>query len=109
MIVGEDYRAVLSRYFEDLPPFLGGNCSCSKCSNEAETVGKMTSIDFRDHRLNGSSSDFERCVGSSLDTNQEHVKIVVAGSLLVWLCVVFILAVYYHQLVFPQLYYRTGS
>ncbi|KAI7751227.1 hypothetical protein M8C21_021296 [Ambrosia artemisiifolia] len=109
MIVGEDYQAVLSRYFKDSPPFLGGNCSCSKCEKEAATVGKKTSIDVRDHRLKGSSSDSELCVGSSLDTNHEHIKIGVARGLLLWVCVIFMLAVYYHQLVFPQLYYITGS
>ncbi|MFS8019830.1 putative CRAL-TRIO lipid binding domain-containing protein [Helianthus anomalus] len=28
MIVREDYQEVLSKYFEELPPFLCGNCTC---------------------------------------------------------------------------------
>ncbi|XP_031268219.1 uncharacterized protein LOC116126678 isoform X2 [Pistacia vera] len=32
-IEGEMYRKVLSEYFETLPSYLGGNCSCMKCSS----------------------------------------------------------------------------
>ncbi|GMH13350.1 hypothetical protein Nepgr_015191 [Nepenthes gracilis] len=32
-IEGENYKEVLSGYLQMLPTFLGGNCSCPKCSN----------------------------------------------------------------------------
>ncbi|KAK1409482.1 hypothetical protein QVD17_36008 [Tagetes erecta] len=105
MIVGEDYQDVLSRYFEKLPPFLGGNCSCPKCANEMGTVGEKTHIDLRDNHQNGTSSGSELYVSSSLDTNRDHVKIAAVGGLMVWVCIVFILAVCYHH----HLYNRSGS
>ncbi|KAI3793354.1 hypothetical protein L1987_35971 [Smallanthus sonchifolius] len=108
MIVGEDYQEVLSRYFEELPPFLGGKCSCSKCSNEVATVGEKMRADLRDHHRVG-TSDSEIYVGSSLDTNRDHVKIAAVGRLLLWLCVIFILAVCYHHPMLPHLFNRSGS
>ncbi|XP_076903602.1 uncharacterized protein LOC143558707 [Bidens hawaiensis] len=105
MIVGDDYREVLARYLEQLPPFLGGNCSCPKCANVVATIGEKTRVDL--HR-NGASSDTELYVGSSLDTNREHTKTVM-GGLLIWVCVVFILAVCYHHSMLPHLYNRSGS
>lgn len=106
MIVGEDYQDVLSRYFEELPPFLGGKCCCRKCANEVETIGRRTGID---HHLNSTSSDPEIYVGTSLDINREHIKVVAVGGLVLWVCVVFVLAVYYHKLMFTGLYNRNGS
>lgn len=94
-IVGEDYQEVLFRYFEEIPPFLGGKCCCSKCSNEVETVVERTNI-----------ASSEVYVGSSLDINCDHVKIAAVAALLLWVCGVFILAAYYHQLMFPN---TTGS
>lgn len=100
MIVGEDYQAVLSRYFDELPPFLGGKCCCPKCANEVETIV--------DHQPNGTSSGSEVYAGTSLDSNRGHTKIVTVGALLLWVFV-FILAVYYHKLMLPQLYNRNAS
>ncbi|KAF5770870.1 putative CRAL-TRIO lipid binding domain-containing protein [Helianthus annuus] len=106
MIVGEDYQEVLSKYFEELPPFLGGNCTCPKCANEATTVGETN---LKDHHGHGASSNTELYVGSSLDTSREHAKIAAVGGLLLWVCVVFILAVCYHRSTLPHLYNKSGS
>ncbi|KAK9061199.1 hypothetical protein SSX86_018379 [Deinandra increscens subsp. villosa] len=109
VIVGEDYPEVLSRYFEELPPFLGGNCSCPKCAYKVATVGEKTRFDLIDHHQNDTSSDSGVYVGSILDANREHVKIAAMGGLLLWVCVIFVLAVCYHHAMLPHLYNKSGS
>ncbi|KAI3520007.1 hypothetical protein L1887_09228 [Cichorium endivia] len=104
-IVGEDYQEVLSRYFEELPPFLGGRCSCSKCSNEVTTVEERTRINHGD----GAFSNSELCDGSRLDRDWAFIKTAIVGAFLLWICLLYILAVYNEQIMVPLLYNRNGS
>ncbi|KAD7480084.1 hypothetical protein R6Q59_008881 [Mikania micrantha] len=108
IVVGDNYQEVLSRYFEELPPFLGGKCCCPKCANKVETVGENTRFDLRDHHQNSTSYDSEHYIGSILDTNRKRVKIAALGGLLLWICV-FILAICYHHPVLPHLYNKIPS
>lgn len=88
-IVGEDYQEVLSRYFEVLPPFLGGKCSCSKCVNEVETVEERR-IDNGDRHLNSIFSDSGVCDGSRLDRDWAFTRAIIVGAVLLWLCLLYI-------------------
>ncbi|GJW33328.1 phosphatidylinositol/phosphatidylcholine transfer protein SFH11-like protein [Tanacetum coccineum] len=124
-IVGQDYLEVLSKYFDEFPPFLGGNCGCPKCVNVVETVGQKKTMELGEHHVNGTSSGSELVAassgselvavssgseldaGTSIDISRQPVRITAVGALLLWVCVVFILGVYYHM--FPQLYSRSGS
>ncbi|XP_047316220.1 phosphatidylinositol/phosphatidylcholine transfer protein SFH4-like [Impatiens glandulifera] len=36
-IIGENYQEVLSEYLQTLPSFLGGTCSCIRCSDSTDT------------------------------------------------------------------------
>ena len=116
MIVGDDYLEVLSKYFDEFPPFLGGKCGCPKCVNVVETVGEKKMVDLGERHVNGTSSGSELDAtssgselnaGTSVDISRQPVKITAVGALLLWVCVVFILGVCYHML--PQLYSRSGS
>ncbi|XP_071708037.1 uncharacterized protein [Rutidosis leptorrhynchoides] len=101
MILGDNYQEVLSRYFEELPDFLGGKCSCPRCTNDVATVGERAIIDITNHRIDNTSSNTELYAGpSSLNINGEYVKVAGVGALLLWVCIVFFLAVYYHRFTF---------
>lgn len=108
MILGDDYKEVLSKYFEELPDFLGGKCSCPKCANGVATVGERI-IDLSDRHLNNTSSNSELYAVTSLSISREYIKIAGVGALLLWVCIVFILGAYYHQFMISQLYNRSGS
>lgn len=90
-IVGEDLQEVLSRHFEDLPPFLGGKCCCSKCASEVQTVEERTRIGGEDRHLKLTLSDSELCYGSRLDKDCKFLVSAMLGSFLLWLCLVYII------------------
>ncbi|PHU18522.1 hypothetical protein BC332_14217 [Capsicum chinense] len=39
-IIGRNHLEFLSNHLDSIPPFLGGNCSCSKCSELSNAEGK---------------------------------------------------------------------
>nr|GEY41795.1 phosphatidylinositol/phosphatidylcholine transfer protein SFH12-like [Tanacetum cinerariifolium] len=102
MIVGEDYLEVLSKYFDEFPPFLGGKCGCPKCVNVVETVGQKKTMELGEHRVNGASSGSELVAassgsellaassgseldaGTSVDISRQPVRITAVVALLLW-------------------------
>ncbi|XP_049355046.1 phosphatidylinositol/phosphatidylcholine transfer protein SFH12-like [Solanum verrucosum] len=39
-IIGRNHLEFLSNHLDSIPPFLGGNCSCSKCSDQTNAEGE---------------------------------------------------------------------
>ncbi|GAB4836601.1 hypothetical protein Ancab_001513 [Ancistrocladus abbreviatus] len=109
-IEGDDYRRVLSEYLEALPSFLGGDCSCPKCSGMTCSCPKCSGMTCsqnpsKEANLVGPSSgstDAENTSSppSTFQTDDlDHVKCVrtlkaaIVGIITLLLCMAFILGV----------------
>ncbi|XP_021771085.1 uncharacterized protein LOC110735200 isoform X2 [Chenopodium quinoa] len=105
-ILGEDYQKVLSEYLQALPSFLGGDCSCPRCSDsigkESNAVGPV--IEYEAENVSSHpayrADDFEsiKC--------DKVLKSIIIGLLLLLLYIV--LTVRFHSLEGINLYKRVG-
>lgn len=58
-IEGQDYLKVLSEFFQSVPAFLGGNCTCPKC--EILLAGKTRNQTMEETREQETSDDMLHC------------------------------------------------
>lgn len=111
-VVGGDHQEVLSKYFEALPPFLGGNCSCSKCSESSfegineEIMKNSERVDFTDDST-VPLPDCDHPAETSVEITRELVRTAIIGAVILWIILAFILGMYYPQML-HQLYSRCG-
>ncbi|KAF8395102.1 hypothetical protein HHK36_019043 [Tetracentron sinense] len=101
-IEGEMYQKVLSEYIQILPSFLGGKCTCTKCStlaiNDIQHRRKGTkkmepSADFTDDDDLISSNPTYLAV--HMNENCDHIlRSAIVGVLMVWLFIALIAGMY---------------
>lgn len=124
-IIGRKHLEFLSNHLDSIPPFLGGNCSCSKCSNQNNVEGKSdetTRTELTpDHVKRSETPDHVNKsdevsqteptpdqVKDSLDFNhhdvsntnvykEELIKTLIIGILMVWIFTAVIVAMHYQE------------
>lgn len=110
MILGRNYRDYLSNNLESVPSFLGGNCSCSKCSSHSNTIEEeMPLAPSTAHQTNDNTPEIHHHSLSIMNpTKKPLVKIIVIGVVMVWILFAIILGTHYSEWV-PPLYWRSHS
>lgn len=107
-IIGRNYEEYLSKKLEQVPSFLGGNCSCSKCSprenadvavQEIQSTGSPTS-----HSLNDENApEFKGHTVSYVSPRcyplrkEPLIKIIITGVVMLWILVAIILGTQYSE------------
>lgn len=107
-ILGEDYQKVLSEHLQALPSFLGGDCTCPKCSKfigGEETNVVVPSVEYEDKNVPSSHSTYRADDFESVKCDKV-LKSITIGLILLLLFIVF--GVHFHSLEGIQLYRRGG-
>lgn len=124
-IIGRNHLEFLSNNLDAIPPFLGGNCSCSKCSNQSNAEGKSDEATRTeptpDHANRSETPDHLNIsdevtrtepdpdeVEDSLEFNhhnvsntsrykEELIRTIIIGILMVWIFIAVIVAMDYPE------------
>ncbi|XP_059666239.1 uncharacterized protein LOC132312039 [Cornus florida] len=114
-IVGENYRKVLSEYLQAFPPFLGGKCSCPKCSDPVDIQDMNTEIirmkptaDLSNYPSVSSPDLYYHSDPRVNENRDEVVRTAIIGFLMIWIFIAVILATHYPES-FPFLNWQGGS
>ncbi|CAN4105939.1 unnamed protein product [Withania somnifera] len=118
MLLQDHYPNRLSFYnhLDSIPPFLGGNCSCSKCSNRSNAEGKSNEATRTEHtpdHVNRSdrvtrtepapnqvkdNPEFNhQNVSNPNGHKEELIKTLIIGILMVWIFTAVIMAMHYQD------------
>lgn len=124
-IIGRNHLEFLPNYLDSIPPFLGGNCSCSKCSNQSNAEVKSdeaTRTELTSDHVNRSetpdhlnisdevtrtepapdqvkdSPEFNHHnVSNTNGYSEELIKTIIIGILIVWIFIAVIVAMDYPE------------
>ncbi|XP_060212652.1 uncharacterized protein LOC132640187 [Lycium barbarum] len=115
-IIGRNHLEFLSNHLDSVPPFLGGNCSCSKCSGRSNGEGKseeatrteptrdhvnksdeLTRTELAPDHMNDSPEFNQHSVSHTNGYKGELIKIIIIGILMVWIFVAVIVAMHYPE------------
>ncbi|CAH9121343.1 unnamed protein product [Cuscuta epithymum] len=104
-IIGRNYEEYLSKKLESVPVFLGGNCSCSKCSPQripevtVEEI-QLTASSSTAHNSNDDNDNTPEFHGHTVSymnprfyplTKEPLIKIIIIGVVMLWILVAMIL------------------
>lgn len=96
-IVGENHRKILAEYLETLPSFLGGECSCSKCSNKTNIQGSKKEKKNVQARFDDVTMEDDMSSPQSFDTDtsmqvscDQVLRTAIISVLMLWIFIAFI-------------------
>ncbi|XAR66302.1 hypothetical protein NMG60_11012482 [Bertholletia excelsa] len=113
-IIGENYQEALTGYLQTLPSFLGGQCSCPKCSGQADLhyMNEDTSQKRQTRRLDDENKPFPTLPEldhTRVNQNGGQIqRVAVIGILMVWIFIVLVMARHYPDSL-SLLYWQGGS
>lgn len=81
-VVGGNYRTYLSEFLESIPPFLGGDCSCSKCSNICTT--ELPDVEFDSVLPINNSMELDHIPAADSNEDWKRLKRVIAVGFLMF-------------------------
>lgn len=115
-IIGRNHLEFLSNHLDLIPPFLGGNCSCSKCSDRSNAEGKsdeatrteltpddvnksdeVTQTEPAPNQVKDSPEFNHHNVSNTNSYKEELIKTIIIGILMVWIFIAVIVATDYPE------------
>ncbi|PSR93094.1 CRAL-TRIO domain-containing protein [Actinidia chinensis var. chinensis] len=112
-IIGGNYQKILSEYLQTLPSFLGGKCSCLKCSDQDDSHHTNNEIGGQSngHLVNNQnvpSPTSYNLTNIPVNLNSDRGTGMLIGILVVWIFIALVLAKHYPDS-FSLLYWQGGS
>lgn len=101
-IIGRNYEEYISKKLEWVPSFLGGNCSCSKCS-PIQSTGSLPSSVPNDENALENAPEVQGHAVSYVSRRryplgkEPLIKIVITGVVMLWILVAIILGTQYSE------------
>lgn len=99
-IEGQAYLKVLSEFFQSVPAFLGGSCTCPKCGmllsgkRRRQTLEEMRKQEISDDALHFELSPYDFEVTDLVSCSCEHLRATVIGILMLCIIVAFLAGTY---------------